>query len=219
MLLWLKQVKPDRVLLVVPKDASTGKPSYVKSDKSEWILMISRDPTRSMVALQDLFKRMLPAKADVAPEVWLAAQPLKQLLESEEVKNQGVRKTKALTGALKVLVKARQAQLDRQGVRLEPVPTEKEEEADPSVVALEQETPLMQPDELVRVWQLATAIDAPIQPTPQPAASQTSPSKPDADDQKTSPPREKHPLVRRAKSLKLSKSSSFRRPPKNGANN
>lgn len=135
-LLWLKSVRPDRVLLVVPEDTSIGKPSYVKGEKPEWILMISQEPTRSMVALQDLFKRMLPAKADVAPEVWRAAKPLKKLLASDEVQKQGVRRTAALIAALEVLSKARQAQLDSQGVRLGPAPTEKDEEA-VSVVKLE----------------------------------------------------------------------------------
>lgn len=216
-LLWLKHVKPDRALLVVPEDESTGKPSYVKQEKPERLLMISRDPTRSMVALQDLFTRMLPAKAEVAPQVWRAAKPLKKLLASDEVKHQGVRNTQALIEALSALSRARQAQLDRQGVSLEPVPTEKEEEADPSQVALEQEAPLLQPEEVLAAWRLATAGDATTPAMSQPAVSHTSPPHADADDRQTPPTREKHPLVRRAKSSTLSKSSSLRRPPKDGA--
>lgn len=221
-LLWLRHVKLERSLLLVPEGVSKDmdKAAYVKAEKSKSLTMIRLDPTDSMVALRNLFERTLPAEVDVSPEVWRASQPLKTLLENARVNNLGVQHTAELTKALKLLSKARQAQIDRQGVSLEPIPTEKEEDADPSQVALEpeQETHPMPPEELLTLWPLTAASDA-TQPKPQPAASHTSPPRPDADDQKTSPTREKHPLVRRAKSLKLSKSSSFRRPPKDGANN
>lgn len=200
-LLFLKHVQPDRVLLVVPEGASKDKVAYVKSERAERLSMIRSDPTLSMRALQTLFKRMLPAKAEVAPEVWAAAKPLKRLLGSDEVKNHGVRHTQALTEALSVLGRARQAQLDRQGVGLEPAPTGKEEASDPLEVVLEMS--------LVLQGGAPAASDVDAQPARPSPVSHTSPPKPDADDATASPDTPKRSLVRRAKSAQLNRSNSL----------
>jgi hypothetical protein len=212
-LLWLKSVEQDSALLVVPEALGKGKGSYVKGQKiDDPTTMFSVYPTRSMIKLQQLFERMLPAKGSVPKEVWRAAKPLKTLLASEEVQKQGVRHTQALVQALRSLSAARQAQQDRQGVRLAPAPTEKEEEA---VSVVELETPRMTQADVLEVWQLATDAAQPgltLTTTPKPATSTASAtatrsarSKPAGDAQPASPDASTGRMVRRGKSLNLSR--------------
>lgn len=208
-LLWLKSVEQDSALLVVPEALGKGKGAYVKGQLID-PAVFSVYPTHSMIKLQRLFERMLPAKGSVPKEVWRAAKPLKALLASEEVQKQGVRYTQALVQALRSLSEARQAQQDRQGVRLAPAPTEKEEEA---VSVVDLETPRMTPVDVLEAWQLASDAAQPsITTNPNPAtsaatatATRSARSKPTGDAQPAPPEASTGRMVRRGKSLNLSR--------------
>lgn len=121
LLTWLDGVAPDSVLLLTGQPTGT-KGVYVKSVPAKDNDQIVSKPSPAMKDFQQLLEGLLPVRTEASDDLWQAAQPLAALLQSEAVRQHGVRHTEALVDALKTLCQAQQALRDRQGTGLDAAP-------------------------------------------------------------------------------------------------
>lgn len=146
MLIWIEGVKMGHSLVLVKKPGRDDD-RYVKAFAREFTDLLdlgpdtrtktrseteTRSETKSLAPkgsnrFRTLMKNMLSDAQNVPPQLKSAAQPLEDILASEEVKTYGVVRTEGLLRALRQLNAAieahRQAQQDQKGVGLEEAQT------------------------------------------------------------------------------------------------